>query len=165
MALVRIEPLYVTDYRLAVSASTIQVAYRKHCSDRPNFDEAPENDLSAESDSIPKPSFFDAMSIQIGPAPNSNNSITVSLYEGAAGLLASDCLHAPAQQLDTQLSLCLCQRLHDLVEKLSVAYAYISNCLHLDHDGEGGDITSIHQEPVDLTPTGWLIVGAVRRPG
>ena len=58
MALARIKPLYVTDYRLAVSASTIQVAYRKYCSDHPNFDEAPENDLSAESDSIPKPSEY-----------------------------------------------------------------------------------------------------------
>jgi hypothetical protein len=96
MTLARIEPLYVTDYRLAVSASTIQVAYRKHCSDHPNFEEAPENGLSTECNNIPKPSFFGAMSVQIGPASNSNNSITVSMYEGAAVLLASGCLRAAA---------------------------------------------------------------------
>lgn len=51
------------------------------------------------------------------------------------------------------------------MEKLSIAYAYTSHYLHLDRDDEGGDKTPIHQEPVDLTPTGWSIVGAVRRPG
>lgn len=52
LALVLVEPLHVTDYRLAVSALTIQVAYRKHCSDRPNhLDEAPVGNLSAKRES------------------------------------------------------------------------------------------------------------------